>query len=334
MMQDGLFYELGVIVPEIQLRIDHDLKAAEFRIRLNGVERPPTTGLRHNEFLVNDTVDRLTLLDIRAREAVNPANGSECAVVEDGQEQADSCKQAGLTTWGRQGYLVLKLSAEIREAAPQFQTNELTQFILDSLAEAFPDLVQAALGRYSLSQIARVLRELLDEEISIRDLRSILESLLSVDGTTDVDLNRFIVFLANTDCLCPASPTRRTSDLTAAELADFVRMNLKRYISHKYTRGGNTLVVYLLDPKIEKRIADVRAQPLTEDEHEKLRAATDKEVGSLPPTAASPVLLTTFEVRRALRKTIEREFPRLAVLSYQELSPDLNIQPIARISWN
>jgi type III secretion protein V len=44
-------------------------------------------------------------------------------------------------------------------------------------------------------------------------------------------------------------------------------------------------------------------------------------------------LLTTFEVRRRLRKAIERDFPKLAVLSYQELPPDLNIQTIARISW-
>jgi type III secretory pathway component EscV/tetratricopeptide (TPR) repeat protein len=330
-MPDGLFYELGIMVPEVQVRTDHDLKGAEFRIRLNGLEYPPTTGLRHNEFFVNDTADRLTLLDIKARQAVNPENGREGAIV--GEEQAETCKKAGLTTWGRQGYLVLKLCAEIRKAAPRFQTDDVTQFILDSLSEALPDLVGAALGRYNLSQIAQVLRELLDEEISIRDLRSILESLLSLDGTTDVDLNRFIVFVANADCLCLVSPARGTSDLTAAQLADFVRMNLKRYISYKYARGGGSLVVHRLDPAIEKRISDVGAQPLTEGEHEKLRTAIDEEVGSLPPTANFPVLLTTFELRRVLRKIIEDKFPQLAVLSYQELS-DLKTESSARISWN
>jgi type III secretion protein V len=47
----------------------------------------------------------------------------------------------------------------------------------------------------------------------------------------------------------------------------------------------------------------------------------------------SPPLLTSFEIRRALRKIIQHEFPRLAVLSYQEVSPDTNIQRITRISW-
>jgi len=46
-----------------------------------------------------------------------------------------------------------------------------------------------------------------------------------------------------------------------------------------------------------------------------------------------PVLLTNFDTRRSLRRLLEHEFPDLAVLSYQELPADTNVQPIARISW-
>ena len=53
---------------------------------------------------------------------------------------------------------------------------------------------------------------------------------------------------------------------------------------------------------------------------------------NLPPSAQQPVVLTTMEIRRYFRKLVELEFPHLAVLSYQELSPEMNIQPIARIS--
>jgi type III secretory pathway component EscV len=331
LMQEGLFYELGVTLPDVQFATDRNLQSHSFKFRLNGVECAPVSGLGPDEFLVNDTADRLSLLRIQARDAENPANGSQCAIVR-GQTQEDICKQAGLTTWGPRGFLVLHLSAEIRRAGARFQTEEVAQYNLDSLAEAFPDLVRFALERYSLPKIALLLRELLEEEISIRDLRSILESLLSINGTTDVDLNRLIVFLAYPDGLCPAA-AREVSELTTSQLAHFVRSSLKRHISHKYTRGGNTLVVYLVDPAIERRIAAIPERPLTEAEREKLRAAIGDEVGNLPPTAATPVLLTNFHVRRLLRKSIERDFPRLAVVSYQELSPDLNIQPIARISW-
>ncbi len=331
LMQDGLFYELGVTLPDVQFATDRNLQSHSFRFRLNGVEYAPVSGLGPDEFLVNDTADRLTLLRIQARDTVNPVNGSQCAIVR-GQAQEDICKQAGLTTWGPRGFLVLHLSAEIRRVAARFQTDEIAQCNVDSLAEAFPDLVRFALDRYGLPKIASLLRELLEEEISIRNLRGILESLLSVNGTTDVDLNRLIVFWANPDGLCPVI-AREVSALTTSQLADFVRSSLKRYISYMYTRGGNTLVVYLIDPAIERRFTAIPERPLTEVEREKLRTAIGDEVGSLHPTAATPVLLTTHEVRRVLRKTIERDFPRLAVVSYQELSPNLNIQPIARISW-
>lgn len=333
LMQDGFFYELGIILPDVEYRVDKNLNPGQFRFRINGVEHDGVTGLAADEFLVNDTVDRLELLGLEGREAVNPANGNQCAIVRDTQDQEESCRQAGLTTWGPEEYLVLSLSSEIRKVAAQFLTNELAEFCLDSLGEAFPDLVQIARKRYSLAVIAFVLRALLEEEISIRDLRNILESVLSIGGMTDVDLGKFIVFFANTDALCPSITARNTSELRPAELADFVRISLRRYISHKFTRGANTLKVYLVDPEIERRIEEATSQPLTEVEEERVRAAIRNELQYHPVTSPAPVLLTTFAIRRALRKVIERELPRQAVLSYQELLPELNIQPIARVSW-
>jgi len=329
LMQDGLFYELGLMYPDVQLTTDNKLPSRSFRFRLNGVEHAPVSGLGPDEFIVNDTADRLTLLRIQARDTVNPANGSQCAIIR-GQAQVGICRAAGLTTWDPWGFLVLHLSAELRRAAAEFQSEEGTQYSLDLLAESFPDLVRFALERYSLPKISLLLRDLLEEEISIRNLRSILGSLLSINGTTNVDLNRFIVFLANPDGLCPA-PCRKLSELTTSQLADFVRASLKRYVSHKYS-VANTLVVYLVDPAIERRITAIDERPVTAAEHEKLRVAIEREVESRP-AAAAPVLLTTFDVRRMLRKIIQRDFPRLAVVSYQELLPDLNVQPIARISW-
>ena len=57
------------------------------------------------------------------------------------------------------------------------------------------------------------------------------------------------------------------------------------------------------------------------------------ECGHLPPTAQRPVILTAMDIRRYVRKLLEYEFnPPFSVVSYQELSPDLNIQPVSRIS--
>ena len=334
MMQDGLFYELGVVLPKVSLEVDSNLSAGEFRFRLNGRDHPPVKGLERDEFLVNDTVDRLALLNIKGRKADNPANDSECAIVREQSTQSKTCQDAGLTVWGPADFLVLALSAAIRKNAAAFQTAHLTKYILESLRAAFPALLDAALQRFTLEQICLVLRSLLEEEISIRDMRSILESLLAINGTTDVDANRYIVFAPYAEQLCPVVQGTKLSDLTTCDYSSFVRASLKRYISHKYTRGGNTLVVFLLSPEIEERIGAGAAHPLSGEERTHVKQAVTDELGKLSSTAKNPVLLTTTDARRPIRKLLEADFPNLAVVSYQELSPDLNIQALARISWS
>lgn len=331
-MQDGLFYELGIILPKVQIEIDKAIKTNEFQIQLNDLHPQTFHGLAKDQFLVNDIVDRLSHLDITGEKAINPANGSECAKVLDRNNALEKCENMGLTTWGPTGFLVLSLASEIKKNADIFLTKNIVDYNLDQLHRAFPALVDMTRKRFSIEKLTLILRNLLDEEIAIGDLRSILESLLSINGTTDVDLSKYIiVFSANTDNLCPVTRKKHLDDLDIVDYSNFGRISLKRYISHKYTRGGNTLVVYLLNPNIEMRIKEMEQD---DKGYLRLIRAISSEVVNLPATAQSPVVLTTVEIRRKLRKLIENEFPYLAVLCYQELSPDISIQPIARISWD
>jgi type III secretory pathway component EscV/Flp pilus assembly protein TadD len=332
-MREGLFYELGIVVPTIRTQVDNKLRANEYRFTIGGHRYDPVPGLKSDEFLVNDTVERLSLLNIKGRRATNPANGTDCAIVRDEEGSAELCRGLGLSTLGPLGFLVLALSAQIRRNAPNFQTNTVTTFILDSLRSTSPDLIDAAMQRYSVEQIRLVLCQLLAEEISVRNIRDILECMLGVNGTSNVDLERYIIFSPYADNVCPVARKAAPRDLSASEIADYVRTCFKRYISHKYTRGGNTLIVYLLHRDIERRFAEVGEQ-LSDDEKVRLKAAIDRALASLPATAQTPVVLTSMNVRRSVRRVIEAEYPRLAVLSYQELSLDLNIQPLERIAWS
>jgi type III secretory pathway component EscV/Tfp pilus assembly protein PilF len=331
-LQDGLFSELGIILPQVRLEIDNALKSNQFRFKLDNREYLPYAGLESDEFLVNDVVSRLKLLKIEGKEATNPVNGNKCAIVRDEKGASATCRQAGLTTWGPAGFLVLVLSAEIRKSAPAFQTNHATRYILNLLESLYPELVKAALNRFSVEQLCPILKDLLNEEISIRDLRRILESLLSINGTTNVDLHRYIVFAPPAEGLCPVADDRDVDHLTTSDYSNFVRTSLKRYISHKYTRGADALAVYQLDAELEKRLSSLGAEPLTTEENAALLAAVKSELQSLPATAQNPVILTTTDIRRTVKRLIESDFPSLAVLSYQELSPDVSIQPMARIS--
>lgn len=311
LMQDGLFYELGIILPEVKIDTDESLDENEFRIQLNDVRFPSNSGLARDQFLVNDTSDRLHLLNLTGKSAVNPANGSECAIVQDEDAALEICREAGLTTWGPAGFVLLSLSAEVRRNAGNFLTTGVVKFSMDRLSEAFSDLVDTALKRFDIVVLTPILRDLLDEELSIRDLRGILEALLAINGTSDVDQSKNLVF----------SP----------HILSLLRVALKRYISNKYKRD-NVLVVYLLDNQIETRI--MQEKPLNDEERDQLIKAFSGEVGDLPMASQNPIILTTLEIRKKLKNQIEKEFPRVAVLCYQELSPDLNIQPIARITWN
>lgn len=310
MMRDGLFYELGVKFPGIRVRGNEtDLAEGTYIIMINEV--PLISGnISMEKVLVNDTVDRLTLLNIKGEQAVNPANGSECAWIP--AQYAEIAEQAGLTTWDAAGYMVLHLSSVLRKNAAEFVGIQEVQNMLEQLEQAFPALVKEVVPKaVSPFQLTDIMRRLVEEEISIRDLRSILQALAEW-GQVEND---------------------------TVMLTEYVRNALKRYISHKFTRGGNTLVVYLLDPQIEETVRSSIQHTqsgsflaLEPEITQEMLTAVRNEVGNLPPTAQNPVILTTMEIRRYFRKLIELEFPHLAVLSYQELSPDMNIQPIARIT--
>jgi type III secretion protein V len=310
MMRDGLFYELGVRFPGIRVRgNESDMPPGSYLIMIN--EIPLVMGtVSLNKVLVNDTAERLRLLNIEGETATNPANGNECAWIE--AEFKEVAEQAGLTTWDAAGYIVLHLSSVLRKNAAEFVGIQEVMNMLEQLEQAFPALVKETVPKVvSPFQLTDILRRLVEEEISIRDLRSILQSLAEW-GQVEHD---------------------------TVMLTEYVRSALKRYISHKYTRGQNTLIVYLLDPQIEETVRSSIQHTssgsylaLEPEITQEILSAVRTEVGSLPPTAQNPVILTTMEIRRYFRKLVELEFPHLAVLSYQELSPDMNIQPIARIS--
>jgi type III secretion protein V len=326
MMGDGLFYELGIVLPRLELEADDALGPTELRIEVNDAQLPRRMLLPPGRALVNDTVDRLRLIGVPGEEAVHPANGSSCAIIAAADVQA--CEAQGLTTWGPAGYAILTISAVARRMAGAFVTRHLVDFHTDMLAQAFPIVVEDVRKAMSRDALAQVLRALVDEEISIRNLLRIFEVLVQPEVCITADLAGHIVFAppAVIRALSLRDGLRHASILERR--LSRVRGVMKREISHKYTRGGSTLVVFLVEPALETRLAQPR--PLSPLEHAALLAALRHEINRATMSQI-PVILTTASIRARLRHEIAAGLPQVAVLSYQELSPDLNIQPIARI---
>ena len=309
MMADGLFYELGVQFPKVRIRKSNLLPEWSVRFVLNDIPES-VIGIPGNSVMVNETTDALIPLGIPALGGENPANGLATAWVAGNFRSL--AEQHGLTAWDVREYVVLMLSAVLRRRAADFVGVDQVRWMLRQIKPVFPmTIAEAVPDAPSLFLLTDVLRRLLAEEVSIRNLRRILMSF--------------------------ADWRRVETDPTM--LTEYARAALKRYLSHKYTRGQKTLTVLLVDPGIETKIREGMRHIATgsfldlgERELTAIMDAFAVTFGSLPPTAAIPCILTTMEVRAALRRLLATRLPNAPVLSYQELSQDIDIQPIARLS--
>ena len=203
--------------------------------------------------------------------------------------------------------------AALRERAGDFVGIAETQMLLDQLEQVAPPLPRQVVPKpISLALLADVLRRLVEEGVSIRDLRAILEALAS------------------------APPT----DKDPLSLAELVRAHLRRATTFLLTGGTPSLAVYLLDPELEETVRGaVQRTPsgsflaLSPAAARDILTAIRNVFGAAPPPAGRPpVLLTQPDVRRFVRKLVEAEFPEMRVISYAELMPEISLRPLGRAS--
>lgn len=309
MMRDGLFYELGVPMPDLAIRAAPDLPAAAARVLINGV--PETVVELHLGWvMVNDDAVAMRARGFDAKPVANPANNAPCAWIP--AADRDAAERGGLTIWDEEAFLVLTISALLRRKASDFVGVHEARVMLRKLALGFPNLVAEAVPEVvSEFLLSDVLRRLVAEQVSIRNLRRIVMA------------------------LAERAPTERDP----LYLTEHVRAALKREITYRLTHGTDTLIVLLLDPAIEAtlRAATVhtptgsyvdlppeRLRPILEA----IRAA----VVALGEGVQLPAIVTAMEIRAAVRRLVAPWLPLLHVASYHDLRPEVNIQPIDRIS--
>jgi type III secretion protein V len=311
LLRHGLYYELGVNFPGIQVRGQNvDMEPESYVININEV--PVAKGrVYQNCVLVGEPLEQLSLFNIEGTETIHPIDGSIVTWIN--QEHREVAVQAGFRMWDTAEYLILHLSYILRKHAHEFLGLQEIQNILSELEKSHPALIKELVPKViTILQLSEIFQRLIQEEVAIRDLKTIFSTLAQ---WAEVERNTLV-------------------------LTEHIRAGLKRYITHKYAGHANTLAVYLLDPEIEDLVRNaIRSTEkgnylaLEPETTQEIVEAVGKEIAShpFPPGARPPVILTTAEVRRYFRKIIELEFPQLSVLSYQELSENLRIQPIARV---
>jgi type III secretion protein V len=163
----------------------------------------------------------------------------------------------------------------------------------------------------SLQQLAEILQRLVEEEVSIRDLKTILQT-LSEWGRTERD---------------------------TFALVEHVRTALRDKICYQLTEGKARLFIYKLDVEIEDLFRNSIRQnsngpymAMAPENVQRVLDAVRVQIGNLPPTAQRPVVIVDNDLRRFVKKLISRAVSEVQAISYNQLTPEINVQPLGTIA--
>ncbi|MGA7240772.1 MAG: FHIPEP family type III secretion protein [Bryobacteraceae bacterium] len=327
-MADGLFVELGILYPPLQVAIDETLAADQYRCEWNDVLLPARKSIQITEILVNDTVERLALIGHHgAVETENPATRQPASILP--VEKQEQLKAQGLTTWDLPGYLILVLAATVREGPGAFVNVPFTEYSLLTLERSHPELVAASEARFSKTKLTRILRGIATGGVPVNDLPTILTALVMIQQVIKVDKSPAPILDSLTGVFASAVASR-IEDLSIDDYVEHIRRSLTRSIGSKFSRNTGTLVVYLLDTEFERKIAT--AVNVNREIRRELIEAIRAETSHLPQTAQMPLLLVSVDSRSRVQEALFPEYRRMSVLSYGDLDAEMNIQPVARIS--
>lgn len=286
--------EYGVPVPVPSLRIVSTFGEDEYRLTAFGA-RIATGRLRSD-----------AVLQPQPATAANATKlpGFYPAVV------AGEWVQSGEGTQPPLEVLGAHMTAAIRRRMGGFLGIQETSNLFAKMQRDYPDLVKEMLRVVAPQRVADVLRRLSEEGVPVRNLRDAFEAITDVGG--------------------------REKDVVL--LTEYVRVALKREIADRYSDDERTLHVLLIHPELEDklrqsvRVAGGASQLAISPElagrlGNEVRAHLGRQSADV-----KPVLLCSLDVRRHLRKLMEVDFFDLAVLSYQELAPDLRIVQAGQIN--
>ena len=306
-MRQALYADLGIRFPGVHVRTDSpNLAQDEYLVYLNEV--PVVRGkIIEGHFLTNETEDNLKRYNLPFTSYKNSL-GLPSLWVE--MKHSEILDKASIKHWTPLEVMVLHLSYFFRHYANEFLGIQEMKSMLEFMEKSFPDLVREVTRLIPLQKLTDIFKRLVQEQISIKDLRTILEA-LSEWAQTEKD---------------------------PVLLTEYVRSSLKRYISYRYSQGQSVLSVYVLDPEIEDLVRGAIKQTsagsylaLDPDSVQLILQSVRTTVTAPPPGGQQPVILTAIDVRRFVRKLIELEFPDISVVSYQEIVPEIRIQPLGRI---
>lgn len=306
MIRRQLAIELGIVIPVVRIRDNIQLEPNVYRIKIKGNE------MARGELLLDHYLamspggeDSLEGID-----TIEPSFGLPAKWISD--EVKEQAELLGYTVVDPPSVVSTHITEVLKANAYDLLGRQETKQLIDHLNESYPILVEEVTPNpLSVGDIQKVLAKLLKENVSIRNLPIIFETLADYGKmTTDTDV-----------------------------LAEYVRQSLARQISTQYVADSDKLQVVTVSGKVEKMIADSIQQTehgnflsMDPEVSQKILEATAQQVEQMSLMQQIPILLCSPAIRMYLRHLTERYFPQVPVLSYNELEANIEVQSVGVVN--
>jgi flagellar biosynthesis protein FlhA len=290
--------DMGLVVPLIRVRDNLELKPNAYRVSLKGVVRARGV-IPTGQVLAVDTGE--VLGRIEGENGSDPLTGLPGVWI--AAERVEEAELRGFVVLDPAELIAHQVEAVFRHHAAELLGRTEVQQLLDSLSRSHPGLVEDVTPRYlPLTTVQAVLQQLIEESVSIRDARTLFETLAA------------------------RAPTTQAVD----ELVESVRAALGRSIVDRLFEGADTLQVIGLGAETEVRLlnemgdeGEALLTPMTLDA---LNEAAERAVAKQEAAGHPAVLLVSPGLRPVMSRLLRRGLPRLAVISYAEIPADKIVQ--------
>ena len=306
MIRRQIAMELGLVVPIVRLRDNIQLNPNEYIIKIKGVQVAKGEVFFDHYLAMNPGTGEGQIEGI---ETIEPAFGLPAKwITENEREKAEIF---GYTVVDPPSVIATHLTEVIKEKAYELIGRQDVKLLIDNVKEEYPAVVEEVVPKVlSIGEVQKVLSNLLREQISIRDMVTILETLADYGNIT------------------------RDTDL----LTEYVRQRLAGYITNKYVENSE-LNVITLDSEVEEAIMNSISKTetgaylsLEPNTAQRILNNTLKSVQRLTSIGEQPIILTAPIVRLYFKRLTEQLTRDLIVLSYNEIEPSVEVQSVGMVS--
>ncbi|OEU75486.1 MAG: flagellar biosynthesis protein FlhA [Desulfuromonadales bacterium C00003093] len=299
--------EMGLVIPPIHIRDNLQIKSTEYQILLKGVKIAGAE-LMVNHYLIMDPGD--SARKIEGVETKEPAFNLPAAWIPEGKKE--EAKLAGYTVVDSVTVMATHLTEVLRKHASELLGRQEVQNLLDNLSKPYPKAVEELMPNLlSLGAVLKVLQNLLQEQISIKDMLTIVETLADY------------------------APLTKDPEL----LTEYVRHKLSRSIISPYIGEDGVLELITMAQDVE----DLLLKGIQKTEHgsylsidpkvaNPIITSIKKEAEKAMAKNVQPILMTSPAIRRHLKKMVEYFIPSLMVLSQSELLSDIRFKSIGEVN--